>query len=87
MPGRTEQVLQRAGHHEVDAERVHVERPGAGALVVVEHEVGAALAAERGQCRDVEPVAVAEADVRRRHDQRPLVDRAPRSASTGSVSP
>ena len=72
--GRTEQVLQRAGDEEVDAEGVHVERRGPGPLVVVEHQVGAALAAQGRQRRDVDPVAVPEAHVRRRDDQRPLVD-------------
>ena len=44
--GRREQVFQAAGHHEIDAERVHVDRPRAGPLVVVEQHVRAARVAE-----------------------------------------
>ena len=73
-PGGPEQILQRAGHQEVHAQRMHVERRRAGPLVVVQQDVCAALATECRQSCDVEPVAVAEADMRRRHDERPLVD-------------
>ena len=73
-PGGPEQILQRACHHEVHAQRMHVERRRAGPLIVVQQDVGATLATECRQSCDVEPVAVAEAHMRRRHDERSLVD-------------
>ena len=51
---RPEQVLERAGHQEVDAQLVHVDRAAAGALVVVEQAERAALVAQphqRAGCR------------------------------------
>ena len=53
---------------------MHVDGGGAGALVVIEQAVGAALAAELRQPRHVEPVAVSETDVGGRNDQCPIVD-------------
>ncbi len=72
--GRSKQVFQRARDHEVDAEGMDVERAGSGSLIVVEHHVGAARVGDFDQARDIEPVSVAEAHVRRGHDEGTLID-------------
>ena len=71
IAGSRQQVLQAAGHHEVDPECVHVDRARAGPLVVVE-ETLARRARGRASVRAAMSrlVAVPEADVCRRHDQR-----------------
>src|ERR687888_152904 len=74
--GRAEQVLEHAGGEEVDVELPYVEGQRADRLVGVEEDEGAALVREARDRRDVEPRAVAVADMGDRDEQRVVVDRA-----------
>ena len=69
-----ELVLERAGHEEIDAELVNIDRTAAGALIVVDQAPRTALVTELHQRGDVDAIAVAKTDLRRRHNQRAIVD-------------
>ncbi len=73
-PGRAEQVLEHASGQEVAVERAHVDRQRADRLVGVDEHRRARLVRDAADALDVEPAAVPEADVRDRHQRRPLVD-------------
>ena len=74
-PGPAAEPLDRTADREVDAERGHVQRHGAGRLVRVEHDERALLVGPGDDRLDVLDLAGLVENVGDRHEQRPLVDR------------
>src|SRR5438045_1448884 len=74
-PRPAAEPLDRPADREVDAERGHVQRHGAGRLVRVEHDERALLVGPGDDRLDVLDLTGLVENVGDRHEQRPLVDR------------